>query len=216
MALGCILLGAPGSGKGTQAKRLQATFKIPHISTGDILRAEIAKQSPLGIQVKEIMASGKLVSDDLISEVVAERFKDADVRKGYLLDGYPRTLKQAETFSKFLASHQFSNPVVIHLELSNDELKRRLLGRLSCSKCGAVFHKDLNPPKVENICDVCGSNLVQRKDDSEETVVKRLRVFEDETAVLLNFYSKLGLLKNINGAQDLDQITRELENVLKG
>lgn len=216
MARGCILLGAPGSGKGTQAKRLQDAYKIPHISTGDILRAEVAKESALGKQVKEIMTSGKLVSDELISKVVAERFKQSDVRKGYLLDGYPRTVPQAETFDAMLNENRFDMPIVIHLELSNDELKRRLLGRLSCSKCGSVFHRDSNRPKVDNTCDSCGSALIQRKDDSEETVVKRLKVFEDETSVLLDYYAKKGVLKTIDGAQDLDEITSQLKSVLKG
>jgi adenylate kinase len=215
MALGCILLGAPGSGKGTQAKRLQQAFKIPHISTGDILRAEIAKSSPLGIQVKEIMTSGKLVSDELVSKVVAERFKEPDVRAGYLLDGYPRTLTQAETFDAMLAANAFSKPVVINLELSKDELKRRLTGRLSCAKCGAVFHIDLNPPKKNMICDSCGSQLVQRKDDSEETAIKRLKVFEDETAVLRQFYNDRGQLRNVDASQDLEKITAELKAILK-
>lgn len=217
MSLGCILLGAPGSGKGTQAKRLQSAFSIPHISTGDMLRAEVTKESPLGKQVKEIMTTGKLVSDELMTAVVESRFKQPDVKAGFLLDGYPRTTNQAESLEKILKSNGLTDPVVIYLELNNKILTERLLGRLTCTKCGAAFHKDLNPPKVSMTCDSCGhAPLVQRKDDSEETVVKRLKVFEDETSVLLDFYGKKGRLKTVDGSQNVDLITDILKRSLQG
>ena len=213
--MGCILLGAPGSGKGTQAKRLQNLFSVPHISTGDMLRAEVAKGSELGKKVQEIMTSGKLVSDDLMMEVIEERFKAADVKAGYLLDGYPRTVKQAESFEAMLKRLNFPEPKVIYLELENQILVDRLLGRLSCTKCGAAFHKEFNPPKKADICDLCGSALVQRKDDSEDTVVKRLQVFETETSVLLDFYKKRNQLKKIDGKLPLDEITEAIKKVLQ-
>jgi adenylate kinase len=214
--IGTILLGAPGSGKGTQAKRLQSLFHVPHISTGDMLRAEVAKASDLGKKVQEVMSSGKLVNDDLMMAVIEERFKADDVKRGYLLDGYPRTVKQAESFDKMLKKMNLPNPKVVYLELETEALANRLLGRLSCTKCGAVFHKELNPPKKENVCDACGhSPLVQRKDDSEETIVKRLKVFNDETSVLLDFYSKRNQLKKIDGSLPVDEITEELKRALQ-
>lgn len=214
---GLILLGAPGSGKGTQAKRLQKELNIPHISTGDILRAEVAKGSPLGLKVKEIMQSGALVNDQLIGEVVDQRFNEPDVRKGFILDGYPRTVAQAVMLEELFAKKNLPKPVVIYFEMDHRVLVDRLTGRLSCPQCGAVFHRSLNPPKKENICDHCGHmGLIQRKDDSEETISKRLDIFENETSILLDFYSQKGNLKRLNGLQSVDKLYEEILKALEG
>lgn len=209
-------MGAPGSGKGTQAKRLQEFYSIPHISTGDMLRTEVDKGSKLGLQVKEILASGKYVSDELISSVVRQRFSMDDVKRGFILDGYPRTVAQAETLKKILRDLSISQPTVIYIDVDKKELVSRLTGRLTCPKCGNVFHKDLNPPKKAMTCDKCGySPLVQRKDDAEETVVKRLEVFEKETSVLVDYFKSEGRFEKINGALSVDKITGILKKLFE-
>lgn len=207
-AVSCILLGAPGSGKGTQAKRLEVHFGIPHISTGDIFRSEINSGSALGLKVKEIISSGALVNDELTTEIVAQRFSKPDVKKGFLLDGFPRTIPQAESLNKILQSNGLPSPIAVYLNLSKDVLMKRLLGRLSCTKCGSVFHREFNPPKKDMVCDACGSPLQQRKDDTEEAVKKRLKVFDDETAVLLNYYSERQQLQTVDALLAVDDITK--------
>jgi adenylate kinase len=212
--IGFILLGAPGSGKGTQAKRLQADLKIPHISTGDMLRQEISRGSALGLRVKDILASGKLVDDELMNKVIENRFSQDDVKAGFVLDGYPRTSAQAGSLEKVLALKKLSLPLAVQIDLPKAELSKRLLGRLSCTQCGSSFHRQLNPPRVENKCDQCGSALIQRKDDNEETVCKRLEVYEKETAVLLDYYRSRGLLKEVNGLQSMEKITEDIKRAL--
>ena len=215
MSISCIFLGAPGSGKGTQAKRLQSQFKIPHISTGDMLRGEIAKNSPLGLRVKEILSAGKLVNDELMLEIIDTRLSSEDVQGGFLLDGFPRTIKQAEGLENIFKTKKIKFPKVVFIDLDQQELLARLTGRLSCLKCGSVFHKLTNPPKKENVCDSCGNTpLTQRPDDSEETARNRLKVYEHETAPLLQFYRTKGQLFRLNGNRSVDEVTKELISVL--
>lgn len=209
--LGSILLGAPGSGKGTQAKRLSAYFSIPHISTGDILRSEIQRGTELGKRVQEIVAEGKLVSNSLVTEVVRKRFQEKDVERGYVLDGFPRTVPQAAMLGQILEERTLPDSLVLFIDLPERLLVSRLIGRLSCSQCGAVFHKELNPPKKELTCDLCGAHpLSQRKDDDKDTVLKRLDVFESETTPLLKFYSKKGRLQKIDGSFSVEEVFKIL------
>jgi len=210
---GSILLGAPGSGKGTQAKVLSEDLRIPHISTGDILRSEVQSESQLGNRVKEIMTSGKLVSDELICEIVAKRFHKPDVSKGYLLDGFPRTVAQADALEGILKESGLPSPKVILLNVGEEILIERLTGRLTCSQCGRAFHKTLNPPKMVGKCDACDGELVQRKDDSLETVKKRLNVYEEETKPLIEFYSRKGLLTTLSGDQEMSKITTGIRKI---
>lgn len=215
MHLGCILLGAPGSGKGTQAKILSENLNIPHISTGDILRKEVQEASSLGLKVQEIIASGKLVSDDLIIEIVKKRFQQSDVRAGYILDGFPRTVAQAESFESIIRGLHFPDPKVILLDVAEEALIDRLTGRLTCGSCGQVYHLTLNPPKKAGVCDLCGGSLESRKDDSRETVTNRLKVYEAETAPLISFYSSKGWLTRVGGEKALADINRQIEVRLK-
>jgi adenylate kinase len=212
--IGIVLLGAPGSGKGTQAKRLQLDLHIPHISTGDTLRREIDRGSELGLRVKDILASGKLVDDELMGEIIKERFSQDDVKKGFVLDGYPRTTAQAELLDGIFKSKGFPPAKAVQIDLPKNELLNRLVGRLSCTKCGASFHRTLNRPKKDSLCDVCGSALIQRKDDSESTVGKRLEVYEKETAVLLDYYKKQGQLKAVDGLQAMEKLTADIKKAL--
>ncbi len=213
---GSILLGAPGSGKGTQAKVLSKELGIPHISTGDILRAEVNSGSPLGNKVKEIMSSGKLVSDDLITEIVEKRFEQPDVKRGFILDGFPRTTAQAESLERILSNQNLGSPQVILLEVAREALIERLTGRLTCGKCGQAYHRKLNPPKSTGVCDVCGAALVERKDDSLETVVRRLDVYENETRPLIDYYAQKGRLKRLSGDQEMGQITGAIRKIFEG
>lgn len=213
---GTILMGAPGSGKGTQAKRLKKDFEIPHISTGDMLRAAIAAGTKLGDQVKSILDSGKLVSDELINKVVKRRFENSDVEKGFVLDGFPRTLPQAMAFAEMLTERGLESPKVFLLEVADELLVERLTGRMSCPNCGSVFHKSLNPPVAEDVCDQCGhKGLVARSDDSAETVKKRLEVFREQTQPLIEFYKEKSLLKTLDGSQEVNQLTEILKAELK-
>lgn len=209
--IGIILLGAPGSGKGTQAKRLQSLLKVPHISTGDMLRQEIGRGSDLGLRVKDVLASGKLVDDQLMGEVIERRFCEEDVKGGFILDGYPRTLAQTQFLESVLKSKKFQSPRAVQIDLPEGELKERILGRLSCTKCGSSFHVRLNPPKSEEICDTCGASLIQRKDDSEQTVAKRLEVYKSETAPLLKYFKDRGQLVRVDGQKSVEAITTAIQ-----
>lgn len=213
--LACIFLGAPGSGKGTQAKKLEKKLKAPHISTGDMLRQEIDRATPLGLRVKEILAAGKLVDDATMLDVLRSRFAQPDVKSGFILDGYPRNIKQAEALEQLLSDTGITNVKVVYLSLKKDVLVQRLVGRLSCTKCGSVFHKEFNKPKKENVCDYCGTSPLQhRKDDSEDTAVQRLEVFEVQTAPLIEFYKNKKLLIEVNASQSMDQVEASLEKAL--
>lgn len=210
-----ILMGPPGSGKGTQAKRLSKDLGIPHISTGDMLRAEVAAGSELGKRVKEIMSSGQYVDDSTMEEIVKNRFAQPDVQKGFILDGYPRTPLQANFLDNLLEQKGFSEVKVIYLGLPKQDLIERLIGRVTCKSCGAVFHKKFNPPSAGGICDVCGkAELEERSDDSAETVEKRLDVFEEQTQPLLAHYESKGWLSRVNGQQSMDSVTAEIRGIL--
>ncbi len=213
--IGCILLGAPGSGKGTQAKIISNLFRIPHVSTGDALRSEIAKKSQLGLKVSKVLAAGELVSDELVDAIVASRLAQSDAASGYILDGYPRNIAQANELGRILSSLNYPVPAAVYIELPENELLRRILGRLSCSKCGSIFHQVFNAPKTSMICDNCGTALMQRKDDTEQTVKTRLSVYRQETAPLLSFYKQSGRLITVNGLQAISEITRNIETALR-
>ena len=198
--VGCIFMGPPGSGKGTQAKLLKAELSIPHISTGDILRAEVAAGSELGLKVQAIMDAGQYVSDEVMNQLVKQRFLQSDVLSGYILDGYPRTIAQAESLIEILNSRGLPIPKVFYFEVPTEVLVERISGRISCPACGAVFHKSLNPPQKENCCQHCGHvGLSSRADDDEATLRKRLEVFTTQTAPLLSFFELQEALIRLNG-----------------
>lgn len=205
-----VLLGPPGAGKGTQAKRLAERLSLPHISTGDILRQNVKDGTELGKQAKGIMDKGLLVGDDLVAKMLDERFNNPDIKEGFILDGYPRTLSQAKTLDEILGHKKLSVDVVAYLNTSDEVIIKRLGGRLVCSKCGANFHVMNMPPKVKGICDGCQSSLYQRSDDNEVTVRKRLEVYKNEVASLIEYYTKTKKLHSLNADLDpgvvLDQI----------
>lgn len=206
-----VMVGCPGAGKGTQADKLSQHYGIPHISTGDLLRDQIAKGTELGKKVSKIMEDGGLVSDDIVSAMLTERIKEDDCKNGYILDGYPRNLSQAQGLEAI------TGPLdkVLCIEVEDSLIVDRMTGRRSCPKCKAMFHVKNNPSKVEGVCDVCGEKLVQRKDDNEETVVNRLKVYHETTAPLIDFYSKKGILVTVNGVGDIDEIFAESVKALE-
>lgn len=200
-----ILLGPPGAGKGTQAKVLTKELDILHISTGDILRKAIEEKTPLGLKAKEYMHKGHLVPDDLIINLIRERIKREDCKKGFLLDGFPRTIPQAQ------ALEEISNvDKVIKLKIANKVAIERLSGRRTCKDCGAMYHVIYIPPRKEGICDRCGGELIIRDDDREEAVLKRLEVYREETRPLIEYYKKKGLLAIIDGGRRKEEVTRNL------
>lgn len=201
-----ILLGAPGAGKGTQAKRLVAQFGIPQISTGDILREAVRSGSPLGQQVAPLMAAGRLVPDGLVVGIVQERLKQSDCVEGFLLDGFPRTVPQAEALEQALASVGRGVNAVVELDVPADLIRARVLGRRSCPACGAVYHVKESPPRVEGACDKDGTALITRDDDRSEKVEKRLAEFATLTSSLSPWYSERGLLRRVDGTGHPDQV----------
>jgi len=205
-----ILLGPPGSGKGTQANLLQDKFRIPKISTGDILRAAVEDDTELGNQARKFMDKGELVPDEVVISLIKERIVEPDCEAGFILDGFPRTIVQAEKLRETLEAMGQDIDSVLDLEVDRDELLVRLTGRRTCKNCGAMFHRTSHPPKVEDICDECGGELYQRPDDNEETIVKRLEVYSKETAPLKEFYRKQGKLKTIQGRGGMDTIFSQL------
>lgn len=208
-----ILLGPPGSGKGTQAKRISQKLAIPHISTGDILRENIKNQTKLGTQAEEYMNSGRLVPDDLVLHMLFERVSRNDCQQGYLLDGFPRTIPQAESLDQFLKKHSV-HLVAINLTVSDQVIIQRISGRLSCPSCGHVHNRYISPPKVEGICESCGAALMQRPDDRPEVVQQRLNVYLQQTAPLINFYDSKNVLHTIDGEQGAFDITDRILELL--
>ena len=205
-----ILLGAPGAGKGTQAEIISKKLGIPTISTGNILREAIKNETEIGLKAKSFMDAGKLVPDDVIIGIVSERVSRDDCANGFILDGVPRTIPQAEAIEA--AGIHFD--AVVSIEIEDSVIEARMTGRRVCGSCGASYHITANPPKTAGICDVCGSELVIRKDDAPETVKNRLRVFHAETEALKEFYQKLGVLKLIEGNQPIDAATKDILAVL--
>src|SRR5659263_65908 len=201
-----ILLGPPGAGKGTQAAKIIEKYKIPHISTGDILRENIKNGTPLGVKAKEYMNKGELVPDDLIVEIAEARTLEEDCKNGYLLDGFPRTVYQAEEFDAFLEQKGFSIDKVLNINVDQEALMERIIGRRVCKTCGATYHIKNMPSKVEGICDICGGELYQRKDDTAETVENRLMVYNTRTLPLIGYYNKCGKVTLIDGSLGLDTV----------
>lgn len=201
-----VMLGAPGAGKGTQAKRIAAKFSIPHISTGDIFRANIKNNTPLGAKAKSYMDKGELVPDELVIELIMDRFAQDDCVNGYVLDGFPRTIPQAEELDKALKSVNDNLDYAIDVEVPDDNIINRMSGRRACVNCGATYHIVHNPPKVENECDTCNGELILRDDDKPETVKNRLDVYHTQTEPLLKYYTEKGILYTIDGTQDMDTV----------
>lgn len=210
-----ILLGPPGAGKGTQAKRVIEEFDIPHISTGDIFRKNIKEKTELGQKVEGLLAEGKLVPDELTIEIVWDRLDQEDCKNGFLLDGFPRTIPQAEALDEGLAKRGLKLDRVLNIDVDKDSLVKRLSGRRVCPNCGASYHIDNNPPKVEGICDVCQTPVIQREDDKEQTVLDRIKVYDSQTKPLVDFYNKQDLVFTVDGALPIDEITNKLVTELK-
>ena len=204
-----ILLGPPGAGKGTQAVNLSAALKIPHISTGDIFRANIKEKTELGQLVSSYIDAGQLVPDDVTVRIVEDRFKKDDCKEGYLLDGFPRTLPQAELLGAMLEEKGEAIDVVINLIVPDETIVERMSGRRMCS-CGRTYHVSYNPPVKENECDACGSKLFIREDDKAETVLKRLETYHKQTSPLIDFYGRLNLLLDIDGTKPIEETPREI------
>jgi adenylate kinase len=201
-----VLLGPPGAGKGTQAKLLQEKFAACQISTGDILRQAVAEQTSLGKEAAQYIDRGALVPDDVIVGLVAERLKEKDCEKGFILDGFPRTIPQAESLDAMLREMRLSLNRALSVQVPRSVIIERLAGRRSCKNCGALAHVVFSPPKKEGVCDRCGGELYQRQDDKEETVAHRLKVYEQQTAPLVDYYRRRGLLREIDGVGAIDEI----------
>lgn len=211
-----VFLGPPGAGKGTQAKMLIERYGIPQISTGDILRAAVKEGTPMGKKAKEYMDSGKLVPDEVVIGIMQDRLKEPDCAKGFILDGFPRTVAQAEALEKMLNDHHMPIDKVVALDVPDDVLIERLTGRRTCKSCGQMYHVKFDPPKNAGKCDKCGGELFQRDDDKEETIKNRLSVYHAQTAPLLDFYGKKGMVAKINGTAIPDEIFNSLIKVLEG
>lgn len=210
-----ILLGPPGAGKGTQAAMLTETFGIPQISTGDILRAAVKEGTELGQQAKAYMDDGKLVPDEIVIGIVTERLQEPDCSNGFILDGFPRTVAQADALQTDLRDLDKELDRVIALQVDNDALVERLTGRRTCKSCGRGYHVKFDPPEVEGRCDVCGGELYQRDDDREETIRKRLEVYARQTEPLIDYYRKAGLLIEVDGMQPIDEVRETLLAALR-
>ena len=209
-----LIMGRPGAGKGTQAVNIKEYYHIPHISTGDMFRAAIKKQTKLGLMAKGYMDQGALVPDEVTIGIVEERLLEPDCKNGFLLDGFPRTIAQAEALDKFLASNSVKLDAVLDVNVPSEILVRRMVGRRVCKNCGATYHVEFNAPKVEGVCDNCHTQLIQRADDTKETAVNRLAVYDKQTAPLLEFYAKKKILKTVNGDQPLNKVFEDIKVVL--
>ncbi len=209
-----ILLGPPGAGKGTQAKRMIERYGIPQISTGDMLRAALKAGTPLGLEAKKYMDKGALVPDEVVVGLVKERIQQEDCRKGYMLDGFPRNVSQAQTLDAMLKELGQHIDHVVCIDVPDQELIQRLTGRRTCRECGAGFHVMFDPPKKDGVCDKCGGQLYQRDDDNEATVTSRLKVYADQTKPLIDYYEKQGKLRKINGLGSIDEIFERIKAVL--
>lgn len=210
-----ILFGPPGAGKGTQAKRLEKTLSTPHLSTGDMLRAAVAEQTPVGLEAEAIMKAGKLVPDNIIVSMIEERISKQDCARGFILDGFPRTLAQAESLDVMLKSRGNAIDAVIEIKVDDEVLVNRISNRFSCKQCGASYNHLTHPTIKAGECDVCSSKeLISRPDDNAETVSQRLKAYNEQTAPLLPFYRKKGILLTVDGMQDMDEVTDAIKNQL--
>lgn len=209
-----IMLGAPGAGKGTQAKKIAAKYAIPHISTGDIFRANIKNNTELGQKAKTYMDKGELVPDELVVDLIMDRFKEADCANGYVLDGFPRTIPQAEALDKALSANGESVDYAINVEVPDENIINRMSGRRACVGCGATYHIVYNPTKVEGKCDTCGADLILRDDDKPETVLNRLKVYHEQTQPLINYYEGKGILKEVDGTVDMNEVFAAITAIL--
>ena len=209
-----MLFGAPGAGKGTQAKFLIEKYNIPQISTGDILRAAIVDKTDMGMEAKNFMDAGKLVPDSTIIGIIKDRLAQADCKDGFILDGFPRTLGQAEALTQLMETMKIKLDKVISLNVPDELIVGRITGRRVCASCGASFHVEFNPSKKEGVCDYCEGELTIRKDDNEETVKSRLASYHEQTTPLIDFYTKMGVFVQLDGTKDVSEVTKDMINAL--
>lgn len=209
-----IMLGAPGAGKGTQAKKIAEKYTVPHISTGDIFRANIKEGTELGLKAKQFMDQGLLVPDEVTIGMLLDRIHQEDCKNGYVLDGFPRTIPQAESLTEALAGMGETIDYAIDVDVPDENIVNRMAGRRACLKCGATYHVEFAPPKKEGICDVCGSELVLRDDDKPETVQKRLSVYHEQTQPLIDYYKEKGVLHSVDGTQAMDAVFESITEIL--
>jgi len=209
-----IMLGAPGAGKGTQAIKIAETYGIPHVSTGDIFRANIKAGTELGRKAKSFMDAGGLVPDDVTIGMLLDRIHEEDCKNGYVLDGFPRTIPQAESLTGALSKENGNVDYAVNIDVPDENIINRMNGRRACLNCGATYHVQYMPPKQEGICDTCGSKLVLRDDDRPETVSKRLRVYHEQTQPLIEYYKKAGILKEVDGTQDMNKVFEDIRTIL--
>lgn len=209
-----LIMGRPGAGKGTQAVNIREYYNIPHISTGDIFRANLKEKTKLGLLAKEYMDKGQLVPDSLTNDLVKDRLSQADCKNGFLLDGFPRNIAQAQALDEFLKENNEALDAVLDIDVKPEVLIDRIVGRRVCKNCGATYHIKNNPPKQDGICDKCGGELMQRADDTYDTVYSRLKVYDEQTAPLLDYYRGQHLLKSVNGDQDFAKVFEDIKKVL--
>lgn len=214
LRMNIIIFGPPGAGKGTQAKKMVDFYGIPQISTGDILRANVREGTELGLAAKAYMDKGELVPDEVLIGIIKNRLKEEDCENGFILDGYPRTIPQADALATILDEINKPIDVVLNLEVPDEELVERISGRLMCNNCGASYHRTFNPPKKEGVCDICGGELFQRADDREEAVKNRLDVYKRQTQPLIDYYAKQGLLVFLDGTKDINEVFEDIKAVL--
>lgn len=211
-----IFLGPPGVGKGTQAVKLSQKYGIPHISTGDALREAVARGTEIGLKAKSYMDRGSLVPDEVVIGIIRERLAQDDCKKGFILDGFPRTVRQAEALDEILKDMGMKLDAVLNVEAPDEVIIERLSGRRTCKNCGRVYHVIYMPPKREGVCDVCGGELYQRDDDKPEAIARRLRVYKEQTAPLIEYYEGKGKLHRIDGSRDVDAVFRQITELLEG
>jgi len=209
-----IIMGPPGVGKGTQATMLQSQFNIPHVSTGDIFRGLLRTEDSIADEVRKYLDQGLLVPDELTNRVVEKRFEQDDVKKGFIFDGYPRNVFQAEAFSKFLEDNNYEIDLVINFSASDKVIVERLSGRRVCPKCGETYHLETNKPKVDNLCDNDQTELIQREDDKPATILKRLAIYHEQTKPLVNYYEKLGVLKTVDGTGNIEDTNKAITKII--